>query len=204
MVSAKQDLLISPQDYFTELVEEALASRKLGPVPMISKYLSNLLQFYLPAENMVLKGKDEEREPTLAEIYLRASSAEGYQEKMELYKRLGDSTLYISGFFGDSLKRKIVDVDYYAGLGGSAYGHLAQLTNDDPFLEVYEAFSQSFLTYAEVLTYVSQRTLIQSNEDLLRLYELYLHTGSDLARDQLIEKGLIAPSGSATKSKIAQ
>ena len=45
--------------------------------------------------------------------------------RFELLKKLGDRSLYISGFFADSLQRKVVDVDYYAEMGGVAYGALA-------------------------------------------------------------------------------
>ena len=39
---------------------------------------------------------------------------------------------------------------------------------------------------------MSQQTLVQSNEDLLRLYSRYVSTGSRLAEEQLREKGVLS------------
>ena len=36
-------------------------------------------------------------------------------------KQIGDVSLFVSGFFSDSLRRKLVDVDYYVSIGGVAY-----------------------------------------------------------------------------------
>jgi hypothetical protein len=35
-------------------------------------------------------------------------------------RRVGDASLFISGFFADSLNRSLVDVDYYIDLGERA------------------------------------------------------------------------------------
>jgi len=41
-------------------------------------------------------------------------------------KEVGDTSLYVAGFFAKSLTRSLVDVDYYVGLGQSAYAQLAR------------------------------------------------------------------------------
>jgi hypothetical protein len=43
------------------------------------------------------------------------------------------------------------------------------------------------------LAEISQELKIDSNQNLLRLYELYIQTGSAFAKDQLSEKGLPTP-----------
>ena len=35
--------------------------------------------------------------------------------------QIGDVSLFTSGFFADSLRGKLVDVDYYVNIGGAAY-----------------------------------------------------------------------------------
>jgi hypothetical protein len=113
---------------------------------------------------------------------------------VDLLKKLGDRSLYISGFFGDSLERKLVDIDYYAEMGGAAYASLADNVSDDISAQVYRIFSRDFLAYVDVLTYISQQSMIQSDQSLLRLYDRYMRTGSELAKEKLIEMGVLTLS----------
>ena len=49
----------------------------------------------------------------------RALDGGGAEQRASL-KQIGDVSLFISGFFSDSLRRKLVDVDYYVSIGGGA------------------------------------------------------------------------------------
>lgn len=137
---------------------------------------------------------------TLAETFLRATSADA-QTRFELLKKLGDRSLYISGFFGDSLQRKIVDVDYYADMGGTAYATLADCVREDTVARMYREFAERFIEFVDVLALISSRAIVKPEENILRLYENYEKTGSSLAREKLLEMGLIAVPrrGSAKK-----
>lgn len=179
----KVSVLTSSQSYFSELVDSALEKRKLTTSPYVSKYLVGLLEANLVTENMTLNS-------TLAEALLSAYQADK-PVRIERLKRVADTSLYVSGFFGDSLRRKIIDIDYYADIGGAAYANLAQEVGTDIRSQVYLEFSKRFLEYVDLLTFISQNSLIQSNQDLLRLYERYVITGSELAKEQLIERGLL-------------
>lgn len=179
----KVSVLTSSQSYFSELVDSALEKRKLTTSPYVSKYLVGLLEANLVTENMTLNS-------TLAEALLSAYQADK-PVRIERLKRVADTSLYVSGFFGDSLRRKIIDIDYYADIGGAAYANLAQEVGADIRSQVYLEFSKRFLEYVDLLTFISQNSLIQSNQDLLRLYERYVITGSELAKEQLIERGLL-------------
>lgn len=185
-------LLTSSDSFFKEVVEEAFENQGVKARPLSQHYLVQLLQHYMFADNLF--DKDEEtgktKNRTLAESYLIALQSER-RVKLDLLKKLGDSSLYISGFFGDSLKRKIIDLDYYAQMGGAAYQSLAAENEGHVFAEVYLEIAEKFYEFTDVLTYISQKSLIQSTDDLLRLYDRYLVTGSKLAEEQLIEKGLL-------------
>jgi hypothetical protein len=128
---------------------------------------------------------------TLAELFLKAMNSEP-QQRSEMLKRLADSTLYITGFFGDSLQRKLVDIDYYAEMGVSAYGVLAESSREDLTAKVYKEFSVKFQAFSEVLSTISSQARIQDEANIMRLYETYAKTGSDFARERLLERGLIA------------
>lgn len=193
MSNSSKTLILDLRSFFNEMVDEALLQRKLRTIPMVSTYLVELLEFYTISENLEIK-------QTLAEMFLTAIQEESTSIKTEKLKRLGDMSLYISGFFGDSLKRKVVDIDYYADIGGRAYDLLAREVREDIYSMVYGEISNRFLDFVDVLTVISQKSFVQSNEDLLRLYDRYVTTGSELAREQLLEKGLLP----AEKSKFKQ
>ena len=180
-------LLLTPRQYFVEMVENGLTKRRIDTYPAVQTYLVGLLEFYLDARNLFddpVSESGEKNPQTLAEMLLLAANAEKF-EKVELLKKLGDRSLYISGFFGDSLSRKIVDIDYYAEMGGTAYANLANVTKEDTVAQVYRVFSTRFLDFVDVLTYISQQAMVQSDQSLLRLYDRYMRTGSELARERL-------------------
>lgn len=176
-------MLVSSASYFSEVVQSAMEKRGFAASPLASQYIVGLLDSYVLAENVPLT-------TSLAETMLKAVQAER-KTRHEMLKRLGDVSLYISGFFGDSLNRKIVDIDYYAEMGGVAYGQLAKELEPDFKAEVYGEFSTHFVDFVDLLTYISQSSLVQSNRDLLRLCDRYVKTGSELAKEQLLENGLL-------------
>lgn len=185
-------LLASPRQFFSERIDEALLRLKFDPLPSSKNYLADLLQHFMFAKNLfetdAATGKS--RRETLAELYLRAQNSPP-PVRADLLKRLGDSSLYISGFFGDSLNRKIVDIDYYVDMGGVAYSALSSSAATEDASAMFNDIAKRFAGFVDVLTYISQDSRVQSNEDLLRLYDRYLATGSRLAEEQLVEKGLL-------------
>jgi hypothetical protein len=182
MKNAQPLLLASPRQFFADRIDEALTKLKFEPLPASKGYLADLLQHFMFVENL--------NRGTLAETYLKAQNSP-LPVKVDLLKKLGDSSLYISGFFGDSLSRKVVDIEYYVGMGGVAYGALSTTAASEDASKMYNEFSIRFSGFVDVLTYISQDSLVQSNKDLLRLYDRYLATGSRLAEEQLMEKGLL-------------
>ena len=188
----ESSLILDATDYFREKVAQAVKECSVESHPMVLNYLVDLLKFYVNADNLYEKSSEGEKkaDKMLVERWLEASSAESNAKK-GLLKQLGDSSLYMSGFFGDSFKSKIVDIDYYAEIGGMAYGSLAAHTEKPNLASIYIEFSQRFLKYVDVLTFISQRVFIQSEEDILRLYDRYMATGSDLAKKQLIEMDVL-------------
>lgn len=198
----KTDLFMSPGDFFKDLVRQGFAQRKLETFPHVESYMVHLLQHYLDAKNLFDPEFDEtgRKVPnTLAEMYLHANNAEDQSVRVELLKKLGDRSLYVSGFFGDSLQRKIVDVDYYVNMGGVAYATLASCVREDTSAKVYATISKRFIDFVDVLTYISHSSFIKSNESVLRLYDKYMTTGSELAREKLTEIGVLPLSHDQTK-----
>jgi hypothetical protein len=186
-------LCVSSEDYFSEMVDVALDERKVKAALPVKNYLVELLQFYLDARNLfeeeVVDESGRRKPQTLAELYLTAHQLE-LSSKVEMLKKMADRSLYISGFFSDSLQRKIVDVDYYVEMGRSAYGSLAHCTREDSKANIYKTFAQRFGDFVDVLSHFSQKASLQSNQNILRLYDRYLRTGSALDREKLTEMGI--------------
>ncbi len=153
---------ISPKAWFNEIVEDAMVQRKLRAQPLTQQYIVGLLEQFVSASNLYEEKEEGERRiDTLAEMFLKASQEESNSVRIEMYKRLGDTSLYISGFFGDSLNRKVVDIDYYAEMGGTAYGQLSSAIREDGVRQVYGELSKRFLDFVDILTYISQKTMVQ-------------------------------------------
>lgn len=178
-------LITQPKEYFREMVGGAFEARKLKTIPLAQEYMVGVLEHYIWADKL-------DNHPTLAEMMLEATNSPT-GVRTDLLKQLGDLALYVSGFFGDSLSRKLVDIDYYANMGGLAYSTLALHTADSGFKMVFKEYGDKFLEFVEILTYISHQTQVQTDQNLLRLYDRYLKTGSRIAREQLVEKGLILP-----------
>jgi len=201
-MSKGSQIYLNPEAYFTEVVQDAVRECELETIPLAENYLVSLLKSYLNVENLFsfCEKKGKRQQVTLAELYLRAAVSEK-RVKVELLRKLGDTSLYVSGFFGDSLRRKIVDIDYYVDMGGAAYERLAYESKEDVISRVYSELSGKFKSFVNVLSYISQKTLIQSSADVLRLYDRYLETGSSTAKAQLIERGLLSLADKAPEEQ---
>jgi hypothetical protein len=184
----------SAAEYFKELVEGALAHQRISAGELTSFYVVNLLTGFLqqPADAAA------EAKP-LAVRLVEAFDAAGMRQRDSL-KQIGDLSLFISGFFADSLQRKLVDVDYYVSIGGRAYTALSR-HETDAFSQVFAQLADNFIGFVDVLSEVSERTSCTSNTDLLRLYERWLKTGSRRSGQLLAERGVV-PTMSARTSRL--
>jgi hypothetical protein len=186
-------ILISTGDFFVEAVENAFVERRFSTFPSARSYLVKLLEYYVPAGNLFDEVDEQGRRKrsTLAETFLKAMNEEPHV-RAEMLKKMADRALYITGFFSDSLQRKVVDVDYYAEMGVSAYGVLADSSREDLTAKVYREYAAKFVAFSEILATISAQARIQDEANIMRLYETYAKTGSDYARERLLERGLIA------------
>lgn len=189
----KSFVFLTPEEHFSEVVKEACKNRQIAAQPDVEVYLVQLLRYYLNSKNFHQAPRDESREKppeTFAEMYLLAMNSDGLKRK-ELMRTVADRALYLTGFFGDSLQKKTVDIDYYAEIGSAAYLNLHSWTKENSLSHVYKTFSRRFMDFVEVLNYISEKSSIQSDQNVLRLYDRYLRTGSELAREKLNELGVV-------------
>jgi hypothetical protein len=142
---------------------------------------------------------DDESDAPLALRLARALEAGGVSQRASL-RQIGDDSLFISGFFSDSLRRKLVDVDYYVSIGGVAYTALSRYETD-AYSPVFAELADKFVGFVDVLSEVSERSYGSTNRDLLRLYERWLRTGSRRSGRLLVEQGVV-PNASLKTTRV--
>lgn len=180
--------------YFRELLEEAMR-RQGTPLSQVTEfYLVDLLSRFSDAGALYVRREDGtlEEEP-LAFQLRRALEGETREERVAALRKLGDGSLYVAGFFGDSLAKRLVDVDYYIAMGGAAYGALANMTRSRPgaFVDLYEDLCRRFATIVDLFSEVSERVAVGTNKGVVRLYERWVKTGSDRLMRLLLEQGVL-------------
>lgn len=183
----------SPEEYFRELVETALAHQRLTTRELTPFYLVDLLTAFVRPDSSQTSHVDE----PLGLRFVRALQTGGAERRREL-RRVADLSLFVAGFFPDSLARSMVGLDYYAQLGGLAYGSLVR--HGDPTLAaVFSELAEKFPAFVDVLGEISEHTGSTSNRDLLRLYERWLHTGSRRVGDLLTARGILPSAGQSRR-----
>jgi len=186
---------VNIHDYFRDQLQASIARQHVAVGPPTVQYLTRLLaQFTVSSQLFSPTEYGCELKP-LAQHYAEAVYAEGAHARNLALKRLGDIALFIAGIFSGSLARKVVDVDYYAAMGGGAYRHLHDLCQPQfnagasplPFAELAE----KFLALVDVLAEVAEESHLGAKPDMLREFELWMRTGSQRARSQLARRGIV-------------
>jgi hypothetical protein len=177
-------LATTVDEFFHEVVNEALSAKHLDASEPAGWYLVNLLGEFTTA-----RLTDEPLGLKLA----TASDSSG--DRVRRLKEVGDTSLYIAGFFAESLTRGLVDVDYYVSLGKSAYSQLAQQLSAASrsaraIPEVYGELAANFPHFVDVLAEIKKRVDF-AHGDVVRLYEVWLRTRDEWVENKLRDAGLI-------------
>ncbi len=185
-------LVAQPQDFFRELVAEALGKQRVTTQPETEFYLVHLLNRFIATESLYaadVQGGVKKNEPLA--LLLKEALEQPKDRQGVFFRHLGDVSLYTAGFFQASLNRKLVDVDYYIGMGGTAYQHAAAQASEENLRALFGELAEKFGALVEVLAEISDKTSPRAEKDLLRLYELWIKTRSDRAAKALQEAGIL-------------
>jgi hypothetical protein len=192
------------REFFHESMQSALRKQKVAVDDHTEHYVVNVLTMFARSEELYENTPEGVRLKPLAHMLAEASAASTPQQRDAALRRLGDVSLFIAGFFAQSFARKLVDVDYHIAMGGRAYGTLAESTRGtlrgQAFSAVFLELAQKFQRLVDVLNEVAETAYTHSDQDILRLYEIWLKTGSPRAFNILRRLG-VAPVTADARSE---
>jgi hypothetical protein len=186
----------SLKEYFRDALHDALAHQHVAVEGETEHYVVNLLTLFSDADALYEREPGEQnrsRLKPLAVMLGEALEAPTPEARFRAMQRLGDVSLFIAGFFSAGFARKLVDIDYHIAMGGRAYGTLAE--NCGPargrtLRQVFAELAAKFTPMVDALNEISETSYQHSDRDRLRLYELWVKTGSERSRRLLRKLGL--------------
>lgn len=187
----------SLQEFFHDSVCAAARNQNVDVGDHATHYVVNVLTFFSRAERLYEHTDNNLGIRPLALMFGDAFQSKSARQRDTALQRLGDVALFVAGFFAGSFKRRLVGIEYFMRMGGSAYRCLAD-SRDRP---VFDELSEKFVPLVDVLNEVSEMCPAVREQKLIDTYERWLATGSErcatLLRQQGIEPVRPANSGSS-------
>jgi hypothetical protein len=189
-------ITVNAQEFFREKVTEAIAKQNVKVGDDIEFYLVNLLcEFIAPNKLDTVVGELDALQTPLALMLKQAMEAPP-QQQMRIYKYLGDTSLYVAGFFQDYFNRKAFDIGYYISLGSSAYGNVSSLFRDqhgdEGFQAMYGNLASKFRELVDIVAEVSEIPGSDKPLDILAVYDRWTRSNSERLR-RILHKAGITP-----------
>jgi hypothetical protein len=186
--------VVSLQEFFKDSVAHAMARQRIKADEHTAYYVVNLLTLFARSEALFDQTENGVELKPLARVIAESVATELAAEQRHALQRVGDVALFIAGFLPDGLVAKLVDVDYYVRLGGSAYSALSDSVRGSlrgqVFGAVFAELAEKFRDFVDVLNEVSAEAHSSTDIDVLRTYEVWLRTGSARAARLLRSKGI--------------
>jgi hypothetical protein len=184
----------SLREFFRDAFHSASENQRLDIDEQAEAYVVNLLTMFSRAEALYEPTPEGLRIRPLAHMLADALDAPTALARQRSLQRLGDVSLFVAGFFARSFARKLVDIDYHIAMGGNAYSALADTMQRSStgriFGGVYAELAQKFQRLVDALNEVSEMSYRHTDADLLRLYEIWIKTGSRRAHGLLQRLGV--------------
>ncbi len=182
------------REFFRDSIDDAIANQGVQFDTHTTHYVVNLLTLFSRSEDLYEDSGEVYGLKPLALMLLDATEAQTAAERSASLQRIGDVALFISGFFANSLAHRLVDLDYYIQMGGTAYGSLSDeirgTVRGRALAAVYEELARKFQIVVDLLNEVRDGAQCNSDLDLLRTYEVWLKTGSKRAAALLRQHGV--------------
>jgi hypothetical protein len=192
----------SLKEFFRDALHDALSHQHVAVEGETEHYVVNVLTLFSDADALYERHSQHKetrhhdsrkRLKPLAMMLGEALEAPTHEARFRGLQRLGDVSLFIAGFFSQGFARKLVDVDYHIAMGGHAYSALAEScppSRARTMRQVFAELAAKFQPMVDALNEISETAYQHSDQDRLRLYELWVKTGSERSRQLLRKLGL--------------
>jgi hypothetical protein len=194
--------VVSLKEFFRDALHDALTHQRVAVEGETEHYVVNLLTLFSNPDALYERKPNEPAQRAglkpLVVMLGEALEAPTHEARCRGLQRLGDVSLFIAGFFSAGCARKLVDVDYHIAMGGRAYGTLAEscpVSRGRTLRQVFAELASKFVPVVDALNEISESSYQHSDSDRLRLYELWLTTGSERSRRLLRKLGLEPAEG---------
>jgi hypothetical protein len=182
-------------DFFRDALRGAMSDQHITVDEQTEQYLVSMLTTFARAEALFDVTPEGLRVKPLAQMRAEAFEAVSVAERDRTLRRLGDVSLFMAGFFARGFARSLVDVDYHIAMGGQAYGTLAtscERGRRRALAQVFGELANKFGHLVDALAEIGDAAYVYTQRDILRLYEIWLKTGSERARLLLRRLGIEA------------
>ena len=189
------------REFFKDELHGALEKRHLAVEDQTEHYVVNLLTLFSRSEALYDQTPEGPRLKPLVVMLSEALEAPSVGDRHRGLQRLGDVSLFIAGFFARSFARKLIDIDYHIAMGGRAYATLGEALchgRSRVLGKVFAELADKFQPMVDALNAVSECSYSHSDKDILRLYEIWLKTGSRRSYDILKRLGVNPTAGAGT------
>src|SRR6185312_3186109 len=169
------------QEFFRDHLHDALERQHLAVEDQTEHYVVNLLTLFARSEALFEQTPDGPKLKPLVVMLTEALEARSAPDRHRGLQRLGDVSLFVAGFFAHSFARKLIDIDYHIAMGGRAYRTLAEAlahSRSRVLAQVFAELAEKFQPLVDALNEVSETSYSHMDRDILRLYVLWLKTGS--------------------------
>jgi hypothetical protein len=191
------------REFFRDELHGALEKQQVVVEDQTEYYVVNLLTLFSRSEALYEKTSEGSRLKPLVVMLTEALEAPSTEDRNRGLQRLGDVSLFIAGFFAQSFARKLIDIDYHIAMGGRAYATLADTLSRNRgrgrvLGKVFSELAEKFQPMVDALNEVSETSYQHTDKDILRLYEIWLKTGSRRCFDLLKRLGVNPTSAGGT------
>jgi hypothetical protein len=181
------------REFFRDELHTALQHQHVAVQDQTEHYVVNLLTLFARSEALYDQTPEGARIKPLVVMLTEALEARPGEDRNRGLQRLGDVSLFVAGFFAQSFARKLIDIDYHIAMGGRAYGTLADVLargRGRVLGQVFAELAEKFVRVVDALNEISETSHQHTDEDVLRLYEIWLKTGSQRSYRLLKELGV--------------
>lgn len=183
------------REFFHDSVQHALQHQHVAVDDHTEHYLVNVLTTFARTDALYEQTHEGKQLKPLALMLADAVEAPSSEQQRQVLQRMGDVSLFMAGFFAHGFARKLIDIDYHIAMGGRAYASLADSlrgrSRSAAIAAVFAELAGKFQRLVDVLNEVADMARPATDKDLLRLYEIWLKTGSPRARRLLGELGVV-------------